>query len=74
VDDETDSLFDSSDDDETDFTSDADTNSLLEIDNDTDDDASLFDDEVRHPLEYYLAGALNFNVNRLRQRRCSPKT
>ena len=48
--------------------------SLSEIDDDTDDDASLFDDEVWHPPEYYLTGAANLNVNRLQQRRYSPRT
>jgi len=69
-----DSLFDSSDDDKTDIISDASTGSLSEINDDTDNDASLFNGEVRHPPEHYLARAANVNVQRLRQRRYSPKT
>ena len=61
-----DSLFDSSDDYEMDVMGIADMDSPLEIDDDTDDDASLFDDEVWYPPEYYLTGAANLNVNRLR--------
>ena len=71
---DTDSLFDSSDDDETGITSNSDTNSPSEIDGDTDDDTSLFDDEVRHPPEHYLIAAANLNVQRLRQQRYSKKT
>lgn len=69
---DTDGVFDSSDD-ETDITSDTEPESLSEeVDSDTDDD--LFDDEVRHPPEHYLAAAANLDVRRLRQRRYSPRT
>ncbi len=68
------SLFDYSDDKETDIISNANTDSLSKINNKTDDDASLFDNKVRHPPKYYLAGAANLNVNRLRQRQYDPKT
>jgi len=67
IDSDTDSLFDDSDD-ETDATS------VAETDSDTDDDASLFEDEVRHPPEHYLAEAAKVDVTRLRQRRYDPKT
>jgi hypothetical protein len=44
--------------DETDSTSDADLDSLSDdIDDDTDDEAWLFDDEIHHPPEHYLAEA-----------------
>ena len=66
---DTDSLFDDEEDSETD----TDLDSLLaEEDNDDDDD--LFDDEVRHPPEHYRANAANLDVQRLRQKRYSPKT
>ncbi|KAN0116787.1 Protein of unknown function (DUF3435) domain containing protein [Hyaloscypha variabilis] len=60
----TDSLSDRSDDDndETDIISVTDTDSPLEINNDLDNNASLFDDEVRHPPEYYLTKAANLDV------------
>jgi hypothetical protein len=62
-------------DDETDSSSDCDLDSLLDgIDDDTDDEAWLFEDEVQHPPEHYLAEAENLDVHRLRQRRYSPKT
>ena len=41
-------------DDETYSTSDANTDSLSEINDVTDDDASIFDDREQHPPEYYL--------------------
>ena len=67
-----DSLFDRSD---NEVTSDTDSESLLEVDNNTDnDDDDLFDGEVRHPPEYYLAASANLDVGRLRQKRYSPKT
>ena len=44
------------------------------IDDDTDDESWLFDDEVKHPPEHYLAEAEELDVQRLRQRRYSPKT
>ncbi|KAH8585358.1 hypothetical protein B0O99DRAFT_679450, partial [Bisporella sp. PMI_857] len=70
---DTDSLFDSSDN-EVDTASDTDSEaSLEEIDSDTNND-DLFDDEVRHPPEYYLAASANLDVGRLRQKRYSPKT
>jgi len=66
IDDETDSTADSDIpslfDDETDITSNPDTDSPSEINDDTDDDTSLFDDEVRHPPEHYLTEAVNLNV------------
>ena len=71
---DTDSLFDSSDDDGTDTTSGADTGSPLEIVDDSDDDVSLFDDEVQHPPEHYLTKAANLDVQRLRRQRYDPKT
>jgi hypothetical protein len=69
---DTDSLFDSSDN-EVDTASDTDSDSPLEEVNNTDDDDDLFDDEVRHPPEYYLAASANLDVGRLRQKRYSPK-
>jgi len=70
-----DSLFDSSDD-EADSASDTDSESPLEeVDNSTDnDDDDLFEGEVRHPPEYYIAQSDNLDVRRLRQKRYSPKT
>jgi hypothetical protein len=67
-----DSLSDHSDNE----TSDTDLESLLEeVDNNTDnDDGDLFDGEVRHPPEYYLAASSNLDVGRLRQKRYSRKT
>ena len=71
---ETDSLFDSSEN-EVGTTSDTDLESLLEeLDSNTDDEDDLFDDEVRHPPEYYIAAEANLDVGRLRQKRYSPKT
>jgi hypothetical protein len=69
---DTDSLFDGIDD-EADTASDTD---LEEVDSNTDDDDDddLFDDEVRHPPEYYIAASANLDVGRLRQKRYSPKT
>jgi hypothetical protein len=72
TDDESDSLFDESDDntDDTEFAE------VLpdESDSDTDDDAWLFDNVYRRPSEHYLAEAARLNVKRLWQRRYSPKT
>lgn len=62
----TDSLFDSSDNDETDITSGTNTDSPSEINDDLDNNILLFDDEVRHPPEYYLTKAANLNVQWLR--------
>ena len=72
TDDETDSLFDESDDD----AADTDDTEILsnESDSDTDDEAWLSDDEGPRPPEYYLAEAAGLDVKRLRQRRYSPKT
>jgi hypothetical protein len=72
---DTGSLFDSSDD-EADTASDTDLESPLEeVNSNTDyDDDDLFDDEVRHPPEFYLAAEANLDVGRLRQKRYSPKT
>lgn len=69
---DTDSLFDHSDSE----ASDTDLESLLEeVNNNTDDDDDdLFDGEVRHPPEYYIAKSDNLDVKRLRQKRYSPKT
>jgi hypothetical protein len=70
---DTNNLFDNSDN-EADTTSDTDLDSALEIDSNIDDDDDLFNDEVRHPPEYYLPAAANLDVGRLRQKRYSPKT
>ncbi|CAG8975500.1 hypothetical protein HYALB_00004819 [Hymenoscyphus albidus] len=71
---EADSLFDSCDD-EPDVTKFSNPTSVAdEPDSDTEDDASLFEDEVRHPPEYYLAAAAKLDVRRLRSRRYSPRT
>jgi hypothetical protein len=69
-----DSLFDSSDDEVA--ASNTNSESLLdEVDDNTDDDDDdLFDGEVRHPPEYYIAKSNNLDVGRLRQKRYSPKT
>ena len=68
------SLFDD-DDNEVDTTSNTDLDSSLEeADSDTDVDDDLFEDEVRHPPEYYLAAETNLDVGRLRQKRYSLKT
>ena len=62
-------------DDESDSSSVFDLDSLFDgIDDDTDDESWLFDDEVQHPPEHYLAEAEELDVQRLRQRRYSPKT
>ncbi|KAH6704302.1 hypothetical protein BKA61DRAFT_636094 [Leptodontidium sp. MPI-SDFR-AT-0119] len=66
---DTDSLFD----DEADSGTDTDLDSLL-AEEDSNDDDDLFDDEVRHPPEHYRANAANLDVQRLRQKRYSPKT
>jgi len=70
-----DSLFDSSDD-EADSVSDTDSESPQEeIDNSTDNgDDDLFDGEVRHSPEYYIAKSDNLDIGRLRQQRYSLKT
>jgi hypothetical protein len=70
-----DSLFDSSDN-KADTASDTDLESALEdVNNNTDDhEDDLFDGEVRHPPEHYLAASANLDVGRLRQKRYSPKT
>jgi len=65
-----DSLFN---DDEEESKIDTDLDSLL-AEGDSDDDNDLFDDEVQHPLEHYYANATNLDVQRLRQKRYSPKT
>ena len=60
-----DSLFEESDNE----ASDSDLESLIgEVDNDTDneDNNDLFDNEVRHSPEYYLAALSNLDVGRLR--------
>jgi len=66
---DSDSLFDN----EADSGADTDLDSLL-AEEDSDDEEDLFDDEVRHPPEHYRANAANLDVQRLRQRRYSPKT
>jgi hypothetical protein len=44
-----------------------DPNSLLNgINDNTNDESWLFDDEVKHPLEHYLAKVEELNVQRLR--------
>jgi hypothetical protein len=59
-------------DDEADSGADTDLESLLaDEESDNDDD---FDDEARHPPEYYRAKAANLDMQRLRQKRYSPKT
>lgn len=45
-----------------------------EINDNTDDDISLFDDKVRHSPKYYLTEAANLNLQQLRQERYDPKT
>lgn len=72
TDDESDSLFDESDDN----TDDTEDTEVLpdESDSDTDDEAWLFDDVCRRPPEHYLAEAVSLDVKRLRQRRYSPNT
>jgi hypothetical protein len=71
---DTDSLFDGSDD-EADTASDTELDSSPEeVDSNSDVDDDLFEGEVRHPPEYYLAAAANLDVGRLRQKRYSHKT
>lgn len=61
--------------DETDITNYSDTDSLPEnSDDDTDDEASLFEGEERHPPEHYLGREANLDVKRLRQKRYDDKT
>lgn len=73
------SFFDSSDN-EADTISDTDSESpFKEVgdntnDDDDDDNDDLFEGEVRHPPEYYLAAAASLDAGRLRQKRYSPKT
>ena len=67
---DTDSLFDNE---EADSGTDTDLYSVL-AEEDSDDDDDLFDDEVRHPPEHYRVNAANLDVQRLRQKRYSPKT
>jgi hypothetical protein len=69
ADSDTDSLFD----DEVDSRTDTDLDSVL-AEEDSDDDDDVFDDEVRYPPEHYRAKAANLDVQRLRQKRYSPKT
>jgi len=66
---DTDSFFD----DEADSGTDTDLDSLLAEEN-SDDGNDLYDNEVRYPPEHYRAKAANLDVQRLRQRRYSPKT
>jgi len=74
TDDGIDSPFDESDD-GTDDTNDIETlSNESDGDSDIDGEAWLSDDEEQRPPEYYLIGALNLDVTRLRQRRYSPKT
>jgi hypothetical protein len=62
-------------DDETDSTTDVDSDIFSDrSDHDTDDEASLFDEEELHPPEHYLVESASLDVLRLRQRRYSPKT
>jgi len=56
------SLFNSSDDDEIDIISNSDTDSLLKINDNINDNISLFDDEVRHPLKYYFIIIVNLGI------------
>lgn len=66
---DTDSLFEKSDDD-------TDNTEILsdECGNDSDNESCLSEDEEQRPPEYYLAESENLDVQRLRQRRYSPKT
>jgi hypothetical protein len=61
---------------ETDITTyDDDTDSLSgDSDNDIDDEESLFNDEERHLLEYYLDGAVKLDPKQLRQKRYRERT
>jgi hypothetical protein len=68
-----DSSDDSSDSSVSDNESDVDGDSD-DSDSDSGDDDCLFEDEVEHPPEYYLAAAENLDVSQLRQQRYSPKT
>lgn len=74
TDDDTNNLFDESDDD-TDDTEDTEILSN-ESDSDIDDEVYLSDDEGPRPPEYYLdeAASLDVKRKRQRQRRYSPKT
>jgi hypothetical protein len=61
-------------DDESDSSTDVDSDIFSDrSDEDTDDEASLFDEEEQHPPEYYLAESASLDASRLRQRRYSPK-
>ena len=70
---DTDTLYDGSDDERVTEINTGLDGVLEEIDSNTDDN-DLFDDEVRHLPEYYLAAESNLDVGRLRQKRYSPKT
>jgi hypothetical protein len=72
TDDKSNSLFDKSNN-NTDDTEDTEV-LLNESDSDTNDEAWLFDNVCKRPLEHYLAEAASLDVKRLRQRRYSPKT
>jgi hypothetical protein len=88
VDDESDSttdkesLFDKSADEsadksanKSDITTDDDTDSLSgDGDDDTDNEESLFDNEERHPLEYYLDRVAKLDPKRLWQKRYRKRT
>jgi hypothetical protein len=68
------SFFNSSDN-EADTASDTDLDSPLEeVNNNTDDNDNLFNDEVQHLPKYYFAALANLNVGRLWQKHYSPKT
>lgn len=70
----TDSLFNSSDN-KADTASDTNLDSpLKEVNSNTNNDDDLFDNEVQHLLEYYFAASANLDVERLWQKRYSPKT
>lgn len=43
-------------------------------DSDEEEDHFLYEDEVEHPPEYYLAAADTLDVSQLRQQRYSPRT
>jgi hypothetical protein len=67
---DTNSLFDN----EADARTDTNLDSVLAKEDSDNDDDDVFDDKVRHPLEHYRAKAANLDVQRLRQKRYSPKT
>lgn len=53
---------------------DSDSDSESDANDDSDLGDCLFEDEVLHPPEYYLAEAENLDASQLRQQRYSPRT